>query len=58
MTISFIVNKYVVQITVHDYLNCKVIITDHANYMVGYKGSASKCSEFATRKLGTCISIY
>lgn len=58
MTISFIVNKYVVDITVHDHLNCKVVITDHANCMVGYKGKASACSDFLTRKLGTYIGIY
>lgn len=59
MTVSFIVDKYVVEITAHGYLNCKIVITDYANNRsVGYKGSISACSEFATRKLGTYIGIY
>lgn len=59
MTISFIIDKYIVDITVHDHLNCKVVINDNGNgRMVGYKGKASACSDFLTRKLGTYIGIY
>lgn len=59
MHINFIIGMCVVHITVHDYLDCKVVITDHANNRsVGYKGTVTGCSNFASRKLGTYIGIY
>lgn len=59
MTINTIINVYGVAITVHDNLNCKVVITDYANNrMVGYKGTASGCTDFISRKTGKYVSIY
>lgn len=59
MTINTIINVYGVAITVHDNLNCKVVITDYVNNrMVGFKGTALGCTDFISRKTGKYVSIY
>lgn len=59
MTINTIIDMYGVAITVHDNLNCKVVITDYVdNRMVGFKGTASGCTDFISRKTGKYVSIY
>ena len=59
MVISTVIGVYGVKITVHNNLNCKVVITDYANScMVGFKGTASGCTDFIRRKTDKYVGIY
>lgn len=59
MIISTVIDVYGVKITVHDNLNCKVVITDYTNHrMVGFKGTASGCTDFIRCKTGKYVGIY